>query len=226
MHRSRHMQVQKCAAIEGVTGNIGRDGRKMLLGWRFAVSLVSIMIMVTLGWFMPVKKSQTGKEKLGFAKAAVRQDRKIAVGKGDRNKTQGSRDGHGIPRAWPVPAGEFEITGWFNEVRETGRHRGIDIGVPVGTPVSAAFPGKFYKGYEGENNGFGRYVYLVHENGLTTYYAHLREWASIEEGSEVAAGDFIGWSGNTGYSTGPHLHFEVRNGDRCLNPLEITGMRQ
>lgn len=121
---------------------------------------------------------------------------------------------------WPVVAGEAPITGRFGETRGLQKnHTGIDIAVPVGTPVVAVTGGKYYKNYEGEKEGFGKYVCIVSNNGITTYYAHLRDWAPIANETEVPAGTTIGWSGNSGNSTGPHLHYEVRGRDGCIDPL-------
>lgn len=115
----------------------------------------------------------------------------------------------------PVP----EITAQFMENRETYLHKGIDIGLPVGTDVKTILAGKLYKGNEGQQTGFGRYVYIVHENGLVSYYGHLSTWADIADGTPVAKGRVIGRSGNGGDSTGPHLHFEVRKDGQAVNPL-------
>lgn len=111
------------------------------------------------------------------------------------------------------------ITGPFLENRGTYIHKGIDISIPVGTEVKAVFDGKFYKGDQGAT-GFGKYVYIEHDNGLVTYYGHLSEWAHLEDGRKVQSGHIIGLSGNTGDSSGPHLHYEVRKGEESLNPLE------
>ncbi len=86
-------------------------------------------------------------------------------------------------------------------------HTGIDIAVAEGTPVRAAAPGRVtVAGWEG---GFGLLVIIDHENGYETYYGHLSK-VLVSPGHYVQAGDVIALSGNTGLSTGPHLHFEVR----------------
>jgi len=122
---------------------------------------------------------------------------------------------------WPVTDIDAPVTGSFYEDRGTYRHQGIDIAVPVGTPVKAALGGKFYKADQGKKTGFGKYVYLVHDNGLVTYYGHLDRWAPTEDGAEVPAGKTVGWSGNTGDSSGPHLHFEIRGKSGSFNPLKF-----
>lgn len=91
-------------------------------------------------------------------------------------------------------------------------HYGIDYSCYVGTPLYAACDGIAYRGDQGAA-GFGRYVRIEDGAGLYVYTAHMSSWA-IGDGSVVHAGDMIGLSGNTGNSTGPHLHFEVRRGSR------------
>ncbi len=87
-------------------------------------------------------------------------------------------------------------------------HNGRDYGVEENTPVHAAADGIVEKiGFE--NGGFGQYIKLKHPGMVYTYYAHLNK-ASVEPGMRVSAGDVIGLSGSTGYTTGPHLHFGVK----------------
>lgn len=91
-------------------------------------------------------------------------------------------------------------------------HTGIDFGIPVGTPVKAALSGTV-RGWGNTDAirgcySFGKWILIDHENGLSTAYLHLSN-ISVKKGQEVSTGDIIGNSGNTGYSTGPHLHFSV-----------------
>jgi hypothetical protein len=90
-------------------------------------------------------------------------------------------------------------------------HNGIDYGIPNGTPITAAAPGAVAKvGFE--NGGYGNYIKLSHSDGgktYYTYYAHLAN-AAVAAGQKVKAGAVIGYSNNTGASTGPHLHFGLR----------------
>lgn len=90
-------------------------------------------------------------------------------------------------------------------------HNGIDYGIPNGTSVAAAAAGTV-AAISFENGGYGNYVKLSHTDGSRkyfTYYAHLSN-ASVTPGQEVTAGTIIGFSNNTGASTGPHLHFGLR----------------
>lgn len=94
-------------------------------------------------------------------------------------------------------------------------HAGLDFKGPIGTPIRAASTGTVT--FVGQKSGYGNVVEVSHGNGLVTRYAHMSRFhASV--GQRVAAGALIGAIGNTGRSTGPHLHFEVRHYDRPLNP--------
>jgi len=96
------------------------------------------------------------------------------------------------------------------------QHKGLDIKVYVGDTIRAAFSGKVrIVRYEGR--GYGKYVVIRHYNGLETIYGHMSAQL-VEEDQEVRAGDPIGLGGNTGRSTGSHLHFETRLCGVALNP--------
>jgi murein DD-endopeptidase MepM/ murein hydrolase activator NlpD len=96
------------------------------------------------------------------------------------------------------------------------QHQGIDIGVPSGTSVKAFASGKVvFSGWEG---GYGYLVRINHGNGLETYYAHNSKLL-VKVGQTVEAGSVIAKSGNTGNSTGPHVHFEVRKNGAAVNPF-------
>lgn len=88
-----------------------------------------------------------------------------------------------------------------------GFHTGIDLAAPEGTPVAAAFGGKVIA--SGESDVWGKYVLLEHSDGFQTYYCHLSEIYAPEE-TVLRSGETLGLVGSTGWSTGPHLHFEVR----------------
>jgi murein DD-endopeptidase MepM/ murein hydrolase activator NlpD len=101
-------------------------------------------------------------------------------------------------------------------VRGGARHDGIDLAAPEGTPVLAAAEGTAI--YVGEQTGFGKVVILRHDGGLVTVYAH-NSAVLVREGARVARGQPIARVGQTGRTSGPHLHFEVREGTRPRNPL-------
>ncbi len=97
-------------------------------------------------------------------------------------------------------------------------HAGIDIANRVGTPVRAAQYGKVvYAGYRGN---FGKMVIIIHPQGYRTVYAHLHK-ITVKKGQAVKQGERIGSLGSSGRSTGPHLHFEVHQNRKILDPLKI-----
>ena len=103
------------------------------------------------------------------------------------------------------------------------QHKGLDIKVYIGDTIRAAFAGKVrVVRYEGR--GYGKYVVIRHDNGLETYYAHMSKQLVLED-QEVRAGDPIGLGGNTGRSTGSHLHFETRLCGVALNPALMFDFR-
>jgi murein DD-endopeptidase MepM/ murein hydrolase activator NlpD len=113
------------------------------------------------------------------------------------------------------------ITDGFGRRKDpfTGRqafHRGLDISARRGSDVKAPADGIVV--YAGRNGGLGRTVRISHDFGFTTVYGHLDE-ISVEPGDEVHRGQVIGLLGNTGRSTGPHLHYEVHVEGKAVNPL-------
>jgi len=97
-----------------------------------------------------------------------------------------------------------------------GNHQGIDIAAAYGLPVHASGDGLVLQA--GEEGGLGRAVFLAHGYGLTSRYGHLSA-VTVRPGQRVKRGDVIGRVGNTGRSTGPHLHYEVRLDGEPLNPI-------
>lgn len=106
-------------------------------------------------------------------------------------------------------------------------HNGIDIGAPVGTPISAAEDGKViaigdqdkycYRG------AYGKFILIEHENNLTTLYAHLSRQI-VKENDIIKRGDLIGYVGKTGYATGPHLHFTVYGTPVLMKQSRVCGL--
>ncbi len=103
-------------------------------------------------------------------------------------------------------------------------HTGVDYSVPMGSPVYAVYNGTVE--FVGQKTGYGNYLQVQHNNTYTTAYAHLRGFArGIHQGQSVTKGTLIGYVGMTGYSTGPHLHYEVlRDGD-FINPLQWNAIK-
>ncbi|MGQ9512965.1 MAG: peptidoglycan DD-metalloendopeptidase family protein [Thermodesulfitimonas sp.] len=116
------------------------------------------------------------------------------------------------PLSWPVPG---PISSPFG-LRDGRPHEGIDIAAPAGTPVRAAAGGQVI--YAGPTGTYGLLVILQHDDARTTCYAHCDE-VYVVPGQTVTAGEVIAAVGNTGRSTGPHLHFEVRVNGTPYDPV-------
>jgi murein DD-endopeptidase MepM/ murein hydrolase activator NlpD len=99
-------------------------------------------------------------------------------------------------------------------------HKGVDIAAPKGTTVFTAAEGRVVRtGYDAQ--GYGNFIEVRHPNGMSTLYGHLSR-IDVANGDAVAHGQRIGLVGSTGYSTGPHLHFEVRRGGAQVNPTKVV----
>jgi murein DD-endopeptidase MepM/ murein hydrolase activator NlpD len=111
--------------------------------------------------------------------------------------------------------------GWRRLGGGRGRmHEGIDIAAPSGTPILAAADGVVLR--TGVSSSYGRFAEVRHDNGVTSFYAHMSQ-VMVSEGDVLAAGGQIGAVGSTGRSTGPHLHFEIRRDGEQINPSEFLG---
>ncbi|MGW7606094.1 M23 family metallopeptidase [Streptomyces sp. NPDC054766] len=112
-------------------------------------------------------------------------------------------------RAWVAPVETYELSAGFGSGGEhwARRHTGQDFAVPIGTPVRAVGEGRVVKVSCG--GAFGIEIVVEHPGGYYTQYAHLAAVA-VDQGQRVSTGEWIGQSGTSGNSTGPHLHFEVR----------------
>lgn len=127
--------------------------------------------------------------------------------------------GKGVLR-WPLD--NVRITQQFGRTADSGRlyssgtHNGVDFGAPIGTPIKSALGGTVRAtGNTDAISGcysYGKWALVKHNNGLTTLYAHLSQ-VGVGAGESVSTGQVLGFSGNTGYSTGPHLHFTLYASD-------------
>jgi len=128
-----------------------------------------------------------------------------------------------VPRGLPVNG---YVTDGFgmrrNPFNGEGRevHEGLDIAVDFGTPVTATADGLVI--YAASHAGYGNLVIVYHSNGITTRYGHLSR-ISVEAGQRVRRSDQVGNAGSTGRSTGPHVHYEIRENDQSVDPLRYTG---
>ena len=125
-------------------------------------------------------------------------------------------------RGFCMPTPSRVITSNFG-ARWGRQHKGLDIKVYIGDTIRAAFSGKV-RIVKYEPKGYGKYVVIRHYNGLETYYGHMSKQL-VRENQEVKAGDPIGLGGNTGRSTGSHLHFETRLCGVALNPALMFDFR-
>jgi murein DD-endopeptidase MepM/ murein hydrolase activator NlpD len=115
--------------------------------------------------------------------------------------------------------------GWRNSPIEGHRqhHDGMDIAAKTGTRIDAARSGTVK--FAGQSRGYGNMVIIDHGNGLTSRYAHCNE-LNVSEGDKVRGGQAIATVGSTGRSTGPHLHFEVRENGQAIDPQEFFGWQK
>jgi len=131
-----------------------------------------------------------------------------------------------IPRGLPVNG---YVTDGFgmrrNPFSGEGRevHEGLDIAVDFGAPVTATADGLVI--YAAPHAGYGNLVIVYHSSGITTRYGHLSR-ISVEAGQRVRRSDQVGNAGSTGRSTGPHVHYEIRENDQSVDPLRYTGQTQ
>ncbi len=125
-------------------------------------------------------------------------------------------------RDFHMPCESRVVNSHYGYRRQFGRnHYGTDIKVYVGDTIRAAFSGKVRVVQDqGRRKGYGKYIIIRHANGLETTYGHLSKQL-VRENQVVKAGDVIGLGGNTGFSTGPHLHFETRLLGEKINPEKL-----
>lgn len=114
------------------------------------------------------------------------------------------------------PAGVRRITQYYGL-----RHTGVDIAGPIGTPLYASKAGTVIRSQCGWNGGYGCYIIIDHGGGVTTLYGHASKLIATV-GQRVDQGEVIALMGNTGRSTGPHIHFEVRTNGKRGNPLQYV----
>lgn len=133
-----------------------------------------------------------------------------------------------LPTYWPVSGGIGRITNYFGPevhpfTQQWYLHKGLDIAYRRGIDLVAAANGKVIE-RKYEPMGFGNYIVIRHAYGFATKYAHLDN-VYVEEGDVVTQGQKIGTMGNTGMSTGPHLHFEVRIGAQVVDPERFLNVQ-
>ncbi|MEO0582192.1 MAG: M23 family metallopeptidase [Bacteroidota bacterium] len=131
------------------------------------------------------------------------------------------------PNTWPIKTREKEITSAFGmrmhpEKKVKQHHMGIDIRADEGTPVYAPETGTVLTAkYDGKK---GNYIQIQHDETYTTRYYHLKSF-DVKAGDKIEKGDKIGEVGSTGYSFGPHLHYEVRKNGKAVDPEDYLGLQ-
>lgn len=123
------------------------------------------------------------------------------------------------PAHWPLDVRGFVTRGQVRPGDPAESHPGIDIAVPAGTPVRASGGGLVEAA--GTDPAYGLFVLLRHSSGYETMYGHASR-VLVREGDSVQAGQVIALSGNSGRSTAPHLHFEIRREGKSLDPLTVV----
>ncbi|SMP51840.1 Rod binding protein [Desulfonatronum zhilinae] len=124
------------------------------------------------------------------------------------------------PMHWPLEGRVSSGFGWRQDpfTGEQAWHSGVDMAASKGTPIGAAWDGRVV--FVGQRGGYGNMVVLEHAGGWRSYYAH-NDRNTVKVGDKIQAGQQIATVGSTGRSTGPHLHFEVRQGATAWNPKQI-----
>ncbi len=137
-------------------------------------------------------------------------------------------DGRSLRKAFLQHPVEFSrISSGFSSSRMhpilgyTREHRGVDFAAPTGTKVRSSGDGVV--AFVGQKRGYGNVIEIRHRNGIETLYAHLSRFAEgLAAGRKVSQGETIGYVGSTGYSTGPHLHYEFKLKGDAVNPLKVA----
>lgn len=158
-------------------------------------------------------QSSNLKQRISVKKASMRE---LLAAMEERSDTLGT-----FPNLWPGEGGVISSYYGGRSAPIGGGydwHTGIDIAVDFGTAVYASAAGTVEQ--SGWNGGYGRYVRIDHGNGYQTAYGHLSALA-VEAGEDVRKGEVIGFAGSSGYSTGPHVHFEVLVDGAFIDPMYV-----
>ena len=121
-----------------------------------------------------------------------------------------------LPSLWPLEVEGYVTRGNADSSDYSAPHPGLDVAVPIGTPIRAAGGGTIVE--VGDHAKYGKFVRVEHRDGYETLYAHASQ-ILVKQGDKIPAGRTIALSGNTGQSTAPHLHFEVRQGGAAVDPM-------
>lgn len=209
------------ASILDANGIKPEDSKKIKPGT--ILSIPSSDTSTSNDWLVAINKAEAAeREAARIAEEKKRQDalkKKLALSNtalAASSKRTSSSGYDGVDRGGlivPVAGGGKGISQYFG-----GRHTGVDYMGNVGTPIMAALSGKVIVVATGWNGGYGNQILIDHGGGRTTRYAHLSSF-NVDVGETVGQGRVIAGMGNTGRSTGPHLHFELIINGRPVNPL-------
>jgi murein DD-endopeptidase MepM/ murein hydrolase activator NlpD len=215
MQQARKRTVALRTRVEGearaiaVRASQANETRDALVGARdslYATKQQKLVALSDLGTKERAEASEIDALQASSAALAVQ----IRAAQAQNDQSQATPSASGL--VWPVQGPITSPFGW----RWGRMHQGIDIGVPMGTPIHAAAAGRvIYCGWE---EGYGNLVVLDNGGDLATAYAHQSAIA-VNCGEDVSQGQVIGYVGCTGHCTGPHLHFEVRINGNPVDPL-------
>ena len=127
--------------------------------------------------------------------------------------------GPSVPHLWPLTVPSYRTRGMVGANSPQEEHPGIDLAVPVGSDVRASGGGVVHQ--VGEDPAYGLFVLIQHPDGYQTMYGHLSR-VLVQRNDMVRAGQVVALSGSTGRSTAPHLHFEIRQQGRSLDPTTLV----
>jgi murein DD-endopeptidase MepM/ murein hydrolase activator NlpD len=127
--------------------------------------------------------------------------------------------GPSLPQHWPLDDPGYVTRGQTGSGAREEEHSGLDIAVPIGSVVRASGGGRVLE--TGQDDEYGRFILLEHPAGYQSMYGHLSR-VTVLPGQQVDAREVIGLSGNSGRSSAPHLHFEIRRQGRSVDPFELV----
>jgi murein DD-endopeptidase MepM/ murein hydrolase activator NlpD len=213
--RGLRTSVEGEAAVISARAAQTRDVRDQLVGAKSDLAANKDQKLTDLSQLTADERAEAGEiDALQAASNAIGDRIRAAQAQHGLNGATSTPSASGL--VWPVSG---PITSPFG-MRWGSLHPGIDIGVPTGTPIKAAAAGKVI--YCGWMSGYGNLVMIDHGGGIATLYGHQSRIASSCD-EDVAQGQIIGYTGCTGFCTGPHLHFEVRVNGTPVDPLGYLG---
>ena len=153
----------------------------------------------------------------------IRTGEKLKIPNSQKNDYQLMSRHHEEKFIWPCQGIISSNYGWRTHpiYKKKDFHKGIDIALGMGNPIYAVKSGVVI--YSGWKSGYGRIIKIQHRNGEISYYAHNLKLL-VQKGDTVKQGKIIALSGNSGQSTGPHLHFEIRIDNKHINPLRYLNV--